>query len=95
VSGTGTKSTNKFTTGGDWDLNRSYDCSNFGYKGNFQVFLYGTDSSDLKGVAVSELGAKGSDVTHEHDSGTFYLEVNSECAWHATVKGSTPRNEPY
>jgi hypothetical protein len=87
VQGTGTKSTNKFTAGGDWDLTWSYDCSSFGSQGNFQVILYGQNSSDLKGIPVNELGAKGNDVTHEHDSGTFYLEMNSECAWHVTVTG--------
>lgn len=88
VSGTGTKSTNKFTAGGDWDLTWSYDCSNFsGGTGNFQVYLYGQNSSDLKGIPVNELGAKGNDVSHQHDSGTFYLEMNSECAWHVVVTG--------
>jgi hypothetical protein len=87
VTGTGIKSTNKFTTSGDWDLNWSYDCSNFGSSGNFSVVLYGQNSSDMKGIPVNELGAKGADVSHQHDAGTFYLEMNSECAWHVTVKG--------
>lgn|ERR1700674_1077500 len=87
VQGTGIKSTQKFTAGGDWDLNWSYDCSNFGQNGNFQIYIYGKDSSDLKGIGANELGAKGSDVSHQHDTGTFYLQMNSACAWHVTVKG--------
>lgn len=87
VTGTGIKSTQKFTAGGDWDLNWSYDCSNFGSSGNFSVTIYGKDSSDYRGLGANELGAKGADVSHQHDSGTFYLDISSECAWHVTVKG--------
>lgn len=87
-TGTGVKSTNKFTAGGDWDIVWSYDCTKFaGGTGNFQIYIYGKDSSDLKGVGANELGAKGNDVNHQHDTGTFFLQMNSECAWHVTVKG--------
>ena len=88
VSGSGTKSTQKFTAGGDWDLNWSYDCSNFGAQGNFQVMIYdGSGSLSFSNAMVNQLGKSGSDVEHYHNSGTYYLEVNSECKWHVTVKG--------
>ena len=87
VTGTGIKSTNKFTAAGDWDLTWSYDCSAFGSNGNFAVALYGQNSNDVRGILVNELGAKGNDVTHQHDAGTFFLQMNSECAWHVTVTG--------
>src|SRR5947209_608132 len=36
ISGSGTKSTQKFTAASDWDLNWNYDCSKFaGGQGNF------------------------------------------------------------
>src|SRR6266542_2143234 len=40
LKGSGTKTTQKFTAAGDWDLDWSYDCSGFGAQGNFQVFVY-------------------------------------------------------
>ncbi|MGW2367026.1 hypothetical protein ACWCZ5_15770 [Streptomyces sp. NPDC001667] len=71
-SGNGVKSTAKFTVPGDWDLRYS-----FGSAGNFAV----TEGGALGEVLVNELAASGSDVTHRHDGGTKYLEINSECSW--------------
>jgi hypothetical protein len=85
VTGSGIKQTQKFTAGGDWDLEWSYDCASFGASGNFVVTAYGSDG--LPAVLTNELGAKGADVTHQHNAGTFYLSVNSECTWHVVVKG--------
>lgn len=85
VTGSGIKQTQKFTAGGDWDLEWSYDCASFGTSGNFVVTAYGSDG--LPAVLTNELGAKGADVTHQHNAGTFYLSVNSECSWHVVVKG--------
>ena len=45
ISGNGSKTTQKFTAGGDWDLSWSYDCSKIGMEGNFQVFIYNGDAS--------------------------------------------------
>ena len=88
LQGSGTKSTQKFTASGDWDLDWSYDCSSFGNSGNFQVFIYtGSGSPSTSNSPVNELGASGSDTEHYHTGGTFYLEVNSECTWHVTAKG--------
>ena len=36
---------------------------------------------------VNQLGKSGSDVEHYHNGGAYYLEMNSECKWHVTVKG--------
>ena len=88
LSGSGTKSTQKFTAGGDWDLNWSYDCSSFGYKGNFQVFVYNGDGSmSFSNSGVNQLGMSDSGVEHYHNGGTFYLEVNSECSWKIDAEG--------
>lgn len=88
IKGTGTKSTQKFTAGGDWDLNWSYDCSGFGNQGNFQVFIYNGDGSmSYSNSPVNQLGKSGADVEHYHTGGTFYFTVNSECSWHIQVKG--------
>lgn len=88
LKGNGTKTTQKFTAAGDWDLNWSYDCSNFGGQGNFQVFIYtGDGSMSFSNSPVNQLGASGSDVEHYHAGGTYYLEINSECSWKVTVNG--------
>lgn len=88
IKGSGTKTTQKFTAGGDWDLNWSYDCSNFGNQGNFQVFIYnGSGSMSYSNSPVNQLGASGADVEHYHNGGTFYLTMNSVCSWKVQVKG--------
>jgi len=80
-TGHGIKNTVKFSVDGDWDLQYTYNCSSFGMQGNFAVTGMGGDFPD---VMVNELGMKGTDVTHQHDGGTMYLQVNSECSW--TIK---------
>lgn len=80
-SGNGIKTTAKFHVSGDWDLHYTYDCAAFGMQGNFVVTTGGT-SFPLP--LANELGKKGAEVTHQHDGGTLYLEIDSECSW--TVK---------
>lgn len=88
LTGSGTKQTQKFSAGGDWDLEWSYDCSNFGAQGNFVVEVYNGDGSiSFENSAVNQLGNKGQDVQHYHKGGTFYLDISSECNWHLTAKG--------
>jgi hypothetical protein len=77
-SGNGIKSTARFHVNGDWDLHYTYNCSAFGMKGNFVVTTGGGDFPD---VLANELGMKGTVTTHQHDGGSLYLEVNSECSW--------------
>lgn len=88
ISGSGSKTTAKFTAAGDWDLNWSYDCSNFGQQGNLQIFVYnGSGSISFQNTGVNQLGNSGADVEHYHNGGTFYLVINSVCKWKAQVKG--------
>lgn len=76
LSGSGEQTTQDFTTGSDWGVSYSYDCSSFGMQGNFVV-------SDERGVPLANtLGTSGSATTYEHgDPGRHYLEVDSECSW--------------
>lgn len=88
ITGSGSKSTAKFTAAGDWDLNWSYNCSNFGQQGNFIVSIYeGDGTMSFSNSGVNQLGKSGADVEHYHNAGTFYLTVNSECKWKIQVKG--------
>ena len=85
LSGSGTKTTQKFTTSGDdWDLVWTYNCASFGGSGNFIVMVKNGDGSPSDNQGVNQLGANGSDTEHFHSGGTFYLQVISECSW--TVK---------
>lgn len=87
ISGTGQKSTQTFTAPSNWTLDYSYDCSNFGYKGNFQIYIYNADGSPASADGPNELGMSGSDTEYYHSGGQLYLEVNSECSWTVTAKG--------
>jgi len=88
ISGSGTKTTESFTAAGSWNLIWSYDCSNFGDQGNFQVTAYDPSGQpDFNINPVNELGASGSDTEYYHQGGTYYLEVNSECNWTLKVEG--------
>lgn len=88
LSGSGTKQTQQFTAAGNWDLNWSYDCSNFGTQGNFGVTVYNKDGTpNFDNTPVNQLGASGSDVQHYYKGGTFYLDIESECSWTVTAKG--------
>jgi hypothetical protein len=83
-TGSGINSTPKFTAGGDWEIDWSYDCG--ADKGNFQIYVYSGDGS-LTDVAANALDVKGSDVSYQHRPGTYYLQMNSGCKWHVIVKG--------
>jgi len=88
ISGNGSKSTQTFTTpSNSWQLHYTYDCSGFGYKGNFQVMVYTSDGSLSNNAFVNELGHSGSDTEYYHTGGTYYLEINSECTWTVKVEG--------
>jgi hypothetical protein len=80
-SGSGIHSTESFDVNGEWELQWSYDCSNFeGNNGNFIVEVDG----DVSDVLVNELGSGNSGTEYVHQGGTVYLKINSECDW--TVK---------
>jgi hypothetical protein len=80
-SGEGIEQTRSFTVGDNWSLTYTFDCSNFGMQGNFQVYEDYPDGN----VLVNALAKSGSDTTYQTgDAGTHSLKINSECAW--TVK---------
>jgi hypothetical protein len=84
LKGSGIRRSAKFTTAGDWTIAWSYNCTSFGFAGNFIIDVAG-DTSD---VAANELGKSGSGSQPEYTGpGTFWLEMNSECSWQVTVKG--------
>ncbi len=87
VSGNGQKSTQTFTAPSNWTMDYTYDCSSFGMRGNFQVYVYNANGTMALLSGPNELGTSGSDTEYYHQGGQFYLEVNSECSWTITAKG--------
>jgi hypothetical protein len=85
-TGSGIDNTPSFTTSGDWEIDWSYDCTNFKQSGNFVIFVFNSDGS-LSDVAANQHGTKGTDVSNEHQGGTYSLEMDSPCDWHVIVKG--------
>ncbi|WP_041540498.1 hypothetical protein [Catenulispora acidiphila] len=79
TSGNGIKKTASFTTGPEWFVTYTFDCSNeYGGKGNF---ILGVDT-DFGGDLADSLAAEGGDTSYEHGNpGSHYLSVNSECDW--------------
>lgn len=86
VTGAGIKTTETFTVGNTWDMPWSYDCSGAGGRGNFIVTVMAADGHGSRNAGTNQLGASGQDTEHFHVGGTFYLEINSECSWHVTVR---------
>lgn len=78
-SGSGITNTAQFTVSSTWKLDYSFDCSNFGYAGNFIVMEDGGLSSAMN---VNELAMSKTGSSYAYDdAGTHYIEVNSECSW--------------
>jgi hypothetical protein len=79
-SGSGIENTPRFTVTDTWKLAYSFDCSNFGSQGNFQVF----EDSGFNVLTNDLATSKSASTMQYNDAGTHYLEINSECSW--TVK---------
>jgi hypothetical protein len=84
-SGSGIQSGPQFTVPAgtkEWDEVWSYDCSAFGSSGNFISTINGFGSaSGTTDSGTNQLGASGSGTNHYYDTGTFSIDVNSECNW--------------
>ena len=84
--GSGIANSTEFNAPSHWKLSYSYDCSNFGFNGNFQVFLY--QGSRPVGILANDLGKGESKSTDVYQGGDhLHLQMNSECSW--SVKATT------
>lgn len=82
VKGNGIKDTASFTVTDDWTIKYTYDCTKFGFQGNFQV----TVDNNMGMTEANALGKSGADSSVVHgNGGKHYLSVNSECDWTITV----------
>jgi len=93
-SGQGAMSGPKFTVpvqATSWTENWSYDCTNFGLSGNFITFITGYGASvGTSDSGANQLGASGSGVNHYYDTGTFSIEIDSECDWTESIVAVGP-----
>jgi len=80
IRGNSATNSNKFVVAGNWDLYWAYDCTQFS-QGNFTVYIYEDSRLSFETGSVTQFGAKGSDVVHYHNGGTYYVQVISSCAW--------------
>jgi hypothetical protein len=83
LKGRGIKNSKTFATTSMWTLHYTFDCTGFGSKGIFQVYLF--EGPDLVGILVNELARKGASSTPVYDTGNLHLQMNSTCSWHVKV----------
>lgn len=84
VSGNGIQNTPSFDAPDHWRISYSFDCSSFGYAGNFQVYVQ-TEQGDPVAVPVNALAMSGNSSSDVYNSGNLHLEINSECNWTVTA----------
>ena len=84
-----TGSTPTFYQGGAWTMSWNYNCSNYGSPGNFIVSVNQPTGSSISDDGPNELSMSGSGTDHYYDTGTFNLDVISECDWNITVTPSS------
>lgn len=78
-SGDGIQATPQFTVTPSWRLDYSFDCSSFGYAGNFIIMEDGglAGAMDVNALAMSKAGSSYA----YNDAGQHYIKVDSECSW--------------
>lgn len=81
--GNGNKKTETFSVPNDWRISWSCDPSSFGGSYNVIVDVYNSDGSDFDLGAINTICQSGntSNETEEHQSGTVYLDIQSEAVW--------------
>jgi hypothetical protein len=88
-SGSGDASEPQFTipaSSTEWWVAYTYDCSDYGYPGNFITDIkgYGKAASSFN-VGANEIGMGSAGVDFYYDTGTFNIDVISECDWTLSV----------
>jgi hypothetical protein len=83
--GSGNTTTQQFTVPSSstgWTLKWMYNCTLLGASGNFIVDVVGHGTSkQTRDRGPNELGEGGQGTQHYFDTGTFTLEIASECEW--------------
>jgi hypothetical protein len=78
ATGVGAVAQASTTTAAVW----TYNCSAFGSSGNFITSITGYGGAEgTTDAGANQLGTSGSGTNHYYDTGTFSIDVNSECSW--------------
>jgi hypothetical protein len=80
----------QFSVGGTWTMSWTYDCTAFGSQGNFIVDINQPAGDDAEDIGPSELGTGSSGTDTYNDTGTFSLDVLSECSWSIAINSAEP-----
>jgi cytoskeletal protein RodZ len=88
-SGNGQGSEPQFTvpsSASGWTLTTTYNCQSYGQSGNFAVEITGYGSAQgTTDVGPNALGMGATATNSYYDTGTFALQILSECSWNYTV----------
>jgi hypothetical protein len=85
-TGSGSSTTRQFRPPtGSWRIDYSFDCTAFGYAGNFMISVYDGHNRLIE-FPVNALKRAGSGSSYVYHSGTFHLSVISECDWTISVR---------
>ena len=85
TSGSGTAKIPQFTvppSANNWKVGWTYDCSNHGMSGNFITDITGYgNAAGIYNPGEDQLGMGGSGIDTYDNTGTFSIQVISECNW--------------
>jgi hypothetical protein len=80
LRGTGPRITDPFSASGSWGLTYSYDCSQQrGQQPSFQLRISG---APIYMAPIVRSDRHATATMYVHDSGTFYLQIDTPCTWH-------------
>jgi hypothetical protein len=85
-AGTGSSTSKPFAVKASWAIAWSYDCTNAPKSAAaFTVNVQGTPAES----PITPTGPSGIDITHFHQPGTYYLNIETGCSWHVRVFNET------
>jgi hypothetical protein len=90
TGGSGDESLPQFTIPASarvWIIGWAYNCTNYGYEGNFitNITGYGSAAGTFT-LGQNQLGMGGSGADDYYNTGTFSIQVISECTWGVVVE---------
>ncbi|MBV8332363.1 MAG: hypothetical protein JO192_06460 [Candidatus Eremiobacteraeota bacterium] len=88
LRGTGPRTTLPFSASGSWGLTYSYDCSSL--RGSAPSFSLRLTGAPIYIPPIERDETRASDTIYVHQSGTFFLQIETPCAWHVKAFNQSP-----
>lgn len=88
LRGTGPRTTVPFSASGSWGLSYSYDCSS--QRGTQPAFSLHVGGAAIYIAPIDREETRASDTIYIHQSGLFYLQIDTPCSWHVKAFNQTP-----